>query len=174
VEVRILVDGREAARDEVGMIEVRGPNVFCGYWQMPEKTREELRPDGWFITGDLGKRDADGYVHIVGRAKDLVITGGYNVYPKEVELLLDEVPGVAESAVIGVPHPDFGEAVFAVLVAQKGVTLDSGAVLAAIAGQLARFKQPKAAVVVESLPRNTMGKVQKNLLRESYKGWFVG
>ena len=174
VEVRILVDGREAARDEVGMIEVRGPNVFCGYWQMPEKTREELRPDGWFITGDLGKRDADGYVHIVGRAKDLVITGGYNVYPKEVELLLDEVPGVAESAVIGVPHPDFGEAVFAVLVAHKGVALDSGAVLAAIAGQLARFKQPKAAVVVESLPRNTMGKVQKNLLRESYKGWFVG
>ncbi len=100
-----------AAPEEVGMIEVRGPNVFSGYWQMPDKTREELRPDGWFITGDLGKRDADGYVHIVGRAKDLVITGGYNVYPKEVELLLDEVPGVLESAVIGLPHPDFGEAV---------------------------------------------------------------
>jgi len=172
VEVRILAEGREVGPEEVGMIEVRGPNVFAGYWQMPEKTREEVRADGWFITGDLGKRDADGYVQIVGRAKDLVITGGYNVYPKEVELLLDEVPGVAESAVIGLPHPDFGEAVFAVLVARKGAALEPGAVLAAIAGRLARFKQPKAAVVVESLPRNTMGKVQKNLLRESYKGWF--
>ncbi|PLL11800.1 malonyl-CoA synthase [Tabrizicola sp. TH137] len=173
VELRILAEGREVGSEEVGMIEVRGPNVFAGYWQMPEKTREELRADGWFITGDLGKRDADGYVHIVGRAKDLVITGGYNVYPKEVELLLDEVPGVAESAVIGVPHPDFGEAVFAVLVAQKGAVLEPGAALAAIAGRLARFKQPKAAVVVEALPRNTMGKVQKNLLRDAYKGWFA-
>ncbi len=173
VEVRILAEGRAVGPEEVGMIEVRGPNVFVGYWQMPEKTREELRADGWFITGDLGKRDADGYVHIVGRAKDLVITGGYNVYPKEVELLLDEVPGVAESAVIGVPHPDFGEAVFAVLVPQKGAALEPGAALAAVADRLARFKQPKAAVVVESLPRNTMGKVQKNLLREAYKGWFA-
>lgn len=173
VDVRIVAEGREVGPEEVGVIEVRGPNVFAGYWQMPEKTREELRADGWFITGDLGKRDADGYVHIVGRAKDLVITGGYNVYPKEVELLLDEVPGVAESAVIGVPHPDFGEAVFAVLVARKGVALEAEAALAAIAGGLARFKQPKAAVVVESLPRNTMGKVQKNLLREAYKGWFA-
>lgn len=173
VEVRIMAEGREAGPDAVGMIEVRGPNVFAGYWQMPEKTREELRADGWFITGDLGKRDADGYVHIVGRAKDLVITGGYNVYPKEVEMVLDEAPGVAESAVIGVPHPDFGEAVFAVLVAQKGAALDAGAVLAVISDRLARFKQPKAAVVVESLPRNTMGKVQKNLLREAYKGWFA-
>lgn len=173
VEVRIVVEGHEVATEEVGMIEVRGPNVFQGYWQMPEKTAEELRPDGWFITGDLGKRDADGYVHIVGRAKDLVITGGYNVYPKEVELLLDEVPGVAESAVIGVPHPDFGEAVFAVLVPQKSAALEPGAALAAVADRLARFKQPKAAVVVESLPRNTMGKVQKNLLRETYKGWFA-
>jgi malonyl-CoA/methylmalonyl-CoA synthetase len=172
VELRILAEGREVPAGEVGMIEVRGPNVFGGYWQMPEKTAEELRADGWFITGDLGMRDADGYVHIVGRAKDLVITGGYNVYPKEVEMVLDEVPGVAESAVIGVPHPDFGEAVFAVLVAQKGVALQPEAALAAIAGQLARFKQPKAAVVVDSLPRNTMGKVQKNLLRDSYKGWF--
>jgi malonyl-CoA/methylmalonyl-CoA synthetase len=172
VELRILAEGREVPAGEVGMIEVRGPNVFGGYWQMPEKTAEELRADGWFITGDLGMRDADGYVHIVGRAKDLVITGGYNVYPKEVEMVLDEVPGVAESAVIGVPHPDFGEAVFAVLVAQKGVPLQPEAALAAIAGQLARFKQPKAAVVVDSLPRNTMGKVQKNLLRDSYKGWF--
>jgi malonyl-CoA/methylmalonyl-CoA synthetase len=173
VEVRIMADGREVGPDAVGMIEVRGPNVFQGYWQMPDKTREELRADGWFITGDLGMRDADGYVHIVGRAKDLVITGGYNVYPKEVEMLLDEVPGVAESAVIGVPHPDFGEAVFAVLVAQKGAALEPGAVLAAISDRLARFKQPKAAVVVDSLPRNTMGKVQKNLLRDTYKGRFV-
>ncbi|NGQ93335.1 malonyl-CoA synthase [Rhodobacter sp. HX-7-19] len=172
VELRILAEGRDVPVGEVGMIEVRGPNVFAGYWQMPEKTAEELRADGWFITGDLGMRDGDGYVHIVGRAKDLVITGGYNVYPKEVELVLDEVPGVAESAVIGVPHPDFGEAVFAVLVARKGAGLEAEAVLAAIADRLARFKQPKAAVVVDSLPRNTMGKVQKNLLRDSYRGWF--
>jgi malonyl-CoA/methylmalonyl-CoA synthetase len=125
------------------MIEVRGPNVFGGYWQMPEKTAEELRADGWFITGDLGKRDADGYVHIVGRAKDLVITGGYNVYPKEVEMVLDEVPGVAESAVIGVPHPDFGEAVFAVLVAQKGVALEPGAVLARLRGSWRGSSSPR-------------------------------
>jgi malonyl-CoA/methylmalonyl-CoA synthetase len=172
VELRILAEGREVGPEEVGMIEVRGPNVFQGYWQMPEKTAEELRPDGWFMTGDLGKRDADGYVHIVGRAKDLVITGGYNVYPKEVELLLDEVPGVAESAVIGLPHPDFGEAVFAVLVAQKGAALEPEAVLAAIVDKLARFKQPKGAVVVDSLPRNTMGKVQKNLLRDEHRSLF--
>ena len=167
VELRI---GAEPG--EVGVIEVRGPNVFAGYWQMPEKTAEELRPDGWFITGDLGQVDADGYVQIVGRAKDLIITGGYNVYPKEVEMLLDAVPGVLESAVIGLPHPDFGEAVFAVLVARPGVVLDLGEVLAAIAGDLARFKQPKAAVVVDDLPRNTMGKVQKNVLRQSFGGWF--
>lgn len=172
VEVRIIAEGAEVGTEEVGMIEVRGPNVFHGYWQMPEKTAEELRPDGWFITGDLGKRDADGYIHIVGRAKDLVITGGYNVYPKEVELLLDEVPGVLESAVIGVPHPDFGEAVFAVIVPQKGAEVTAEAAVAAIADRLARFKQPKAAVTVADLPRNTMGKVQKNLLRETYRGWF--
>jgi len=174
VELKITVEGRSVAQGDVGMIEVRGPNVFAGYWQMPEKTREELRDDGWFLTGDLGKIDADGYVHIVGRAKDLIITGGYNVYPKEVELLLDEVPGVLESAVIGLPHPDFGEAVFAVLTAQKGAAIDADAVLAAIRDKLARFKQPKAAVVVADLPRNTMGKVQKNLLRAEYAGWFAG
>ncbi|MCF1707486.1 malonyl-CoA synthase [Tabrizicola sp. J26] len=172
VELRVMSDGREVAQGEVGVIEVRGPNVFKGYWQMPEKTAEELRADGFFITGDLGRIDAEGYVHIVGRQKDLVITGGYNVYPKEVELLLDEVPGVLESAVIGVPHPDFGEAVFAVLVARKGATLEAADALAAIGDKLARYKQPKAAAVVDSLPRNTMGKVQKNLLRETYKGWF--
>ncbi|MBP6737134.1 MAG: AMP-binding protein, partial [Rhodobacteraceae bacterium] len=174
VELRIMGAGGAVAPGDIGVIEVRGPNVFKGYWQMPEKTREELREDGWFITGDLGTQDADGYVTIVGRAKDLIITGGYNVYPKEVEMLLDEQPGVLESAVIGLPHPDFGEAVFAVLTAQKGVALDAGAVLAGLRDRLARFKQPKAALVVESLPRNTMGKVQKNLLRAEYAGWFKG
>ena len=173
VEVRIVADGAEVARGEVGMIEVRGPNVFQGYWQMPEKTREELREDGFFLTGDLGMYDADGYVHIVGRAKDLIITGGYNVYPKELELLLDDLPGVLESAVIGLPHPDFGEAVFAVLVPQKGVTLDADAAVATIKDRLARFKQPKAAVVMAELPRNTMGKVQKNLLRDQFATRFV-
>jgi malonyl-CoA/methylmalonyl-CoA synthetase len=173
VEVRITAQGAEVAQGEVGMIEVRGPNVFAGYWQMPEKTAEELTADGWFLTGDLASRDADGYISIVGRAKDLIITGGYNVYPKEVELLLDEVPGVLESAVIGLPHPDFGEAVFAVISPRKGCELDVSAVLAAIAGDLARFKQPKAVVVLADLPRNTMGKVQKNLLRAEYAGWFA-
>jgi len=161
VEVRIAGEG------EVGVIEVRGPNVFAGYWQMPEKTAKELRPDGWFITGDLGQVDGDGYVTIVGRAKDMIITGGYNVYPKEVELLLDAVPGVTESAVIGLPHPDLGEAVFAVLAGG-----DAPSALAAIAPDLARFKQPRAAVVVADLPRNTMGKVQKNVLRDQFKDWF--
>jgi malonyl-CoA/methylmalonyl-CoA synthetase len=174
VEVRITADGADVAPGDVGQIEVRGPNVFKGYWQMPEKTAEELRPDGFFLTGDLGRLDDDGYLQIVGRSKDLVISGGFNVYPKEVELLLDEVPGVQESAVIGVPHPDFGEAVFAVLVARKGEALDASKVLAAIRGRLARYKQPKAAVVVDELPRNTMGKVQKNMLRQTYSGWFAG
>ena len=167
VEVRIMADGAEVPHGEVGVIEVRGPNVFAGYWQNPAKTAEDLRPDGWFITGDLGQVDPDGYVQIVGRAKDLIITGGYNVYPKEVELLLDAVPGVEESAVIGLPHPDFGEAVFAVLVGG-----DAEAALAAISGDLARFKLPKAAVVVADLPRNAMGKVQKNVLRRIYGDWF--
>ncbi len=162
VELRVA-----ALPGEVGGIEVRGPNVFAGYWQMPEKTAEELLPDGWFVTGDLGQVDDDGYITIVGRAKDLIITGGYNVYPKEVELLLDAVPGVVESAVIGLPHPDLGEAVFAVLVGG-----DAAVALAAIAPNLARFKQPRAAVVVADLPRNTMGKVQKNALRQHYKDWF--
>ena len=172
VELRIMAAGAELPKGGVGGIEVRGPNVFKGYWQMPDKTAEDLRADGWFITGDLGQLDADGYLSIVGRAKDLVITSGYNVYPKEVELLLDAVPGVEESAVIGVPHPDFGEAVFAVLVGKSGAVLDAGAVLAAIAPQLAKFKQPKGAVVVGDLPKNTMGKVQKNVLREQYKDQF--
>ena len=174
VALRIMAEGAEVAPGEVGVIEVRGPNVFKGYWQMPEKTAEELRPDGWFITGDVGRLDDAGYVQIVGRAKDLVITGGFNVYPVEVEAELDAQPGVLESAVIGLPHPDFGEAVFAVLVPQKGVTLDTGAVLAALHDRLARFKQPKAAVVLPELPRNTMGKVQKAELRKTYAGWCSG
>ena len=172
VELRIMADGAQVPQGAVGGIEVRGPNVFAGYWQMPEKTREELRPDGWFITGDLGQVDADGYVQIVGRAKDLVISGGFNIYPIEVEMALDDHPDVLESAVIGVPHPDFGEAVFAVLVAQKGQSLDVEAVLASLSDRLARFKQPKAAVVVDELPRNTMGKVQKAALRATYAAWF--
>lgn len=176
VELKITdpATGATLPQGEAGMIEVRGPNVFKGYWQMPEKTREELRDDGFFITGDIGVVDADGYVSIVGRAKDLIITGGYNVYPKEIELILDEQPGVLESAVIGVPHPDFGEAVFGVLVAQKGATVDPAAVMAALAGRLAKFKQPKGLAVVDDLPRNTMGKVQKNLLREQFRGRFAG
>ena len=172
VDLRIMGDAGPLPPGEVGVIEVRGPNVFAGYWQMPDKTAEDLRPDGWFITGDLGVRAPDGYVTIVGRAKDLIITGGYNVYPREVELRLDAVPGVLESAVIGLPHPDFGEAVFAVLTPRPGVTLDPAAVLAAIAPDLARFKQPKAAVVLPDLPRNTMGKVQKALLRAQFHGRF--
>jgi malonyl-CoA/methylmalonyl-CoA synthetase len=156
------------------MIEVRGPNVFQGYWQMPDKTREELREDGFFITGDIGVIDADGYVSIVGRQKDLIITGGYNVYPKEIELIVDEHPQVLESAVIGLPHPDFGEAVACVVVPEKGASLDVAELDALMKDALARFKQPKAIFVVDELPRNTMGKVQKNLLRDAYRGHFGG
>ncbi len=168
LELRIADEhGQEVPTGEVGTIEVRGPSVFSGYWQMPEKTKEEIRSDGFFITGDLGIVDAEGRVSIVGRAKDLVISGGYNVYPKEVERLLDDMPEVTESAVIGVPHTDFGEAVVAVVVPQGGdVTIAQ--IEAALDGQLARFKQPKAVVNVSSLPRNTMGKVQKNLLRDQF------
>ena len=173
VELRLMADGAAVAAGQVGMIHVRGPNVFAGYWRMPEKTAEELTADGWFLTGDLATQSPDGYISIVGRAKDLIITGGYNVYPKEVELLLDEAPGVLESAVIGLPHPDFGEAVFAVLTPRKGVTLDAKAVLATLRDKLARYKQPKAVVVQADLPRNTMGKVQKNLLRDQYAAWFL-
>jgi malonyl-CoA/methylmalonyl-CoA synthetase len=158
---------------ETGMVEVRGPNVFKGYWNLPDKTREELRDNGFFVTGDLGVLGEDGYLTLVGRQKDLIITGGFNVYPKEVELLLDEMPGVLESAVIGLPHPDFGEAVFAVLVPQPGAAIDIAAIDAALREHLARYKQPKAIEVVDALPRNTMGKVQKNLLRERFAQRFV-
>lgn len=163
--------GEPLPAGEIGALEVRGPNVFSGYWQMPEKTEAELRDNGFFITGDLGKIDEDGYVHIVGRDKDLIISGGYNIYPKEIEILIDDLAGVDESAVIGVPHPDFGETVVAVVV-RADQTLTEDAVARAIKGDLARFKHPRAIVFVESLPRNTMGKVQKKALRESYAGLF--
>lgn len=164
--------GKHLAQGEIGMIEVKGPNVFKGYWRMPEKTAAEFRADGFFITGDLGKIDDRGYVHIVGRGKDLIITGGYNVYPKEVETEIDAMPGVIESAVIGLDHPDFGEGVTAVVVAEKGHKLDEAAVLKAMDGRLAKFKLPKRVFFVDDLPRNTMGKVQKNLLREQYKSLY--
>lgn len=163
----ILPDG------EIGMIEVRGPNVFKGYWNMPEKTAAEFRSDGFFITGDLGMIDADGYVRIVGRGKDLIITGGYNVYPKEVEEQIDGLSEVIESAVFGVPHPDFGEAIVAAAVLHSGKTLPESAMLEQIAPQLARYKQPKRLILLDELPRNTMGKVQKNVLRERYAALFV-
>jgi malonyl-CoA/methylmalonyl-CoA synthetase len=166
--------GAELPRGEVGQIEVRGPNVFKGYWQMPEKTAAELRADGFFITGDLGTQGEDGYVTIVGRNKDLIISGGYNIYPKEIELVLDEQPGVLESAVIGVPHPDFGETVVAVIVPARGASPAEAALAEACSASLARFKHPRAFVMAEALPRNTMGKVQKNLLREAHAAMFTG
>ena len=159
--------GKAVVVGEVGGIEVRGPNVFAGYWDMPSRTAEEFRDDGFFVTGDLGVMDAQGRVSIVGRAKDLVISGGYNVYPKEIETLIDEMPEVVESAVIGVPHADFGEAVVAVVVPRAG-RVDLARLDAFLAGKLARYKQPKRVVCVDELPRNAMGKVQKNVLREAY------
>jgi len=170
VEIRITQPERGEAlpQGEVGMIEVRGPNVFAGYWRMPEKTAEELRADGWFMTGDLGMVDSQGYLQIVGRGKDLVISGGYNVYPREVEQIIDEHPDVEESAVIGVPHPDFGEGVTAIVVPAAGAEPTKAAIMEALSGRLARFKQPKEVMFVDSLPRNAMGKVQKNQLRDAY------
>ena len=174
VEIRVTGEGRRPLPPgETGMIEVRGPNVFPGYWRLPEKTAEELDADGWFLTGDLGTFSEDGYLSIVGRQKDLVISGGYNVYPKEVEQALDDLPGVRESAVIGVPHPDLGEGVLAVVVPEPGARLDPEAMLGALAGRLARFKQPRRLFEIDALPRNTMGKVQKNVLRERYADAFA-
>lgn len=170
VDIRIGDDaGASLPAGEIGGIEVRGPNVFSGYWGMPEKTAEEFTADGFFRTGDIGKFLPNGYLQIVGRAKDLIITGGLNVYPKEIEVLIDALPGVAESAVIGIPHPDFGEAVTAVVVARPGERLTSNAILGALKPQLASFKMPKFVYLVADLPRNTMGKVQKNLLRQQYR-----
>jgi malonyl-CoA/methylmalonyl-CoA synthetase len=174
VSVRIAEaeTGAPVARGEIGVIDVKGPNVFRGYWRMPEKTAQEFRPDGSFITGDLGRIDADGYVHIVGRAKDLVISGGFNVYPKEVEAEIDAIAGVLESAVVGLPHPDFGEGVTAVVVRLPGAVVTETAILSSLEGRLAKFKAPKRVVFVDELPRNSMGKVQKALLREAYKDTY--
>ncbi|WOD07521.1 malonyl-CoA synthase [Marinomonas sp. GJ51-6] len=172
VEVKITHPdtGETLPVDGIGHIQVRIPNVFSGYWKMPEKTAEELSTDGWFLTGDIGVLDKSGYLSIVGRSKDLIISGGYNVYPKEVELVIDEVPNVIESAVIGVPHPDFGEAVVAVVITKGEVTEE--AIKIATKQQLAGYKQPKKIIFLDELPRNTMGKVQKIVLRESHKNLF--
>jgi malonyl-CoA/methylmalonyl-CoA synthetase len=160
--------GDEVAAGETGMIEVRGPNVFLGYWRKPEKTALELRANGFFISGDLGKIDADGYVHIVGREKDLIISGGYNIYPKQIETEIDLLDGVLESAVFGVAHADLGEAVAAAVVPLAGAKLDPEQLIHALATSLAKFKLPRKIFVVDELPRNAMGKVQKNSLRARY------
>ncbi len=175
VEARVAdpESGRILAANAIGMIEVRGPNVFKGYWRLPEKTAAEFRPDGFFVTGDLGLIDENGYVHIVGRGKDLIITGGFNVYPREVESEIDLISGVAESAVVGLPHADFGEGVTAMVVAVPGSGLDEARVLAALDGRLARFKQPRRVLFVDELPRNAMGKVQKTVLRQRYAGLYA-
>lgn len=165
--------GKALAAEEIGMIEVKGPNVFKGYWRNPEKTAAEFRADGFFITGDLGKIDERGYVHIVGRGKDLIITGGYNVYPKEVETEIDGMDGVVESAVFGVPHADFGEGVTAAVVCKPGASITAPAIAKALEDRLAKFKLPKQVFIVPELPRNTMGKVQKNLLRDQYKDIYA-
>jgi malonyl-CoA/methylmalonyl-CoA synthetase len=171
VEVRITDPATGAAlpAETPGMVEVRGPNVFAGYWNLPDKTREEMRADGWFITGDIGRLSPDGYLTLVGRQKDVVIAGGLNIYPSEVEAALDALPGVLESAVIGVPHADLGEAPVALVVPAPGAAPDPAALLAALDGQLARFKLPRRVIVVDALPRNTMGKVQKAALRETWR-----
>ncbi|MEL6773460.1 MAG: malonyl-CoA synthase [Pseudomonadota bacterium] len=165
--------GADLAQGEIGMIRVKGPNVFRGYWKLPEKTAEELSTDGWFITGDLGLIDDRGYVQIVGRGKDLIISGGFNVYPKEVESEIDRLPGVIESAVIGVPHPDFGEGVVAVVVPEDGAAREAEAIIAPLSDRLAKFKQPKRVIFADTLPRNTMGKVQKKALRETHAALFT-
>jgi malonyl-CoA/methylmalonyl-CoA synthetase len=166
-------DGNPLPAGEIGGIQVKGPNVFKGYWRMPEKTQEEFTADGYFKTGDVGKIDERGYIVIVGRSKDLIISGGYNVYPAEIEGYINDMPGVAESALVGVPHPDFGEVGVAVVIAKPGASLEAGQIVGELKSKLANFKIPKQCFVVGELPRNTMGKVQKNLLREQYKGLFA-
>jgi malonyl-CoA/methylmalonyl-CoA synthetase len=171
VTVRVVDDAETScAPGTIGHVQVKGPNVFSGYWRMPEKNAEEFTRDGFFRTGDVGSLSADGYLTIVGRSKDLIISGGYNVYPKEVELALDELPGVQESAVIGVPHADFGEAVIGVVVPRAGAKPAERELIDALKQRLANFKVPKRVYIVEELPRNAMGKVQKNVLRERYNG----
>lgn len=173
VSVRVRDDqGNPVPDGEIGGIQVKGPNVFKGYWRMPEKTKEEFTADGWFKTGDVGRIDELRYVTIVGRSKDLIISGGYNVYPAEIEGYLNDMPGVAESAVVGVPHPDFGEVGVAIVIPKPGAELQGDALIASLKSQLANFKIPKKCFVVDQLPRNTMGKVQKNLLRDQHKALF--
>ena len=173
LRIRDTGTGNDVSAGDTGMIEVKGPNVFSGYWRMPEKTAAEFTADGFFITGDLGRLDEDGYVQIVGRGKDLIISGGFNIYPKEVETEIDMLEGVEESAVIGLLHPDFGEGVTAVVVRKPGAACDAQSLLSALAARLAKFKQPKRIFFVDELPRNTMGKVQKNVLRERYKDIYL-
>ncbi|HQS00232.1 MULTISPECIES: malonyl-CoA synthase [unclassified Polaromonas] len=174
VSLRVQDDaGQPLLTGEIGGIQVKGPNVFKGYWRMPEKTKEEFTADGYFKTGDVGKIDERGYITIVGRSKDLIISGGYNVYPAEIEGYINDMPGVAESAVIGVPHPDFGEVGVAIVIAKAGATLDAEQIIARLKAQLANFKIPKRCFIVGELPRNTMGKVQKNVLREQHKALFA-
>jgi malonyl-CoA/methylmalonyl-CoA synthetase len=174
VSLRVQDDeGKTMPTGEIGGIQVSGPNVFKGYWRMPEKTNEEFTADGYFKTGDVGKIDERGYVTIVGRSKDLIISGGYNVYPAEIESYFNDMPGVAESALVGVPHPDFGEVGVAVVIPKPGVALDVGKLLADLKSRLANFKIPKQCFVLDELPRNTMGKVQKNVLRQQYKELFL-
>jgi malonyl-CoA/methylmalonyl-CoA synthetase len=169
VDLRVVDDtNMPVSQGEIGGIQVKGPNVFAGYWRMPDKTAQEFTSDGFFITGDVGRTDARGYVTIVGRSKDLIISGGYNVYPAELESFINELPGVLESAVVGVPHPDFGEVGVAVVVARPGASLAADQILTSLKAVLANFKVPKRCVVVTDLPRNAMGKVQKNLLRAQY------
>ncbi len=173
VSVRVVDDAGDLREPgAIGSVQVRGPNVFAGYWRMPDKTREEFTADGWFRTGDMGEwvpeGDAQGYLRLVGRAKDLIITGGLNVYPKEIEERIDALPGVVESAVIGVPDPDFGEAVTAVIVPEPGAHVDASQITGALRGDIASFKVPKRVYVVDELPRNAMGKVQKSVLRERF------
>ncbi len=174
VSLRVQGDGGQPLPvGEIGGIEVKGPNVFKGYWRMPEKTADEFTVDGYFKTGDVGKIDERGYITIVGRSKDLIISGGYNVYPAEIEGYINDLPGVAESALVGVPHPDFGEVGVAVVVPKPGATLDAGQIVATLKSTLANFKIPKQCFVASELPRNTMGKVQKNVLRRQYLGLFA-
>jgi malonyl-CoA/methylmalonyl-CoA synthetase len=176
-KVRIIKDdGKLCGVNEIGNVEVKGPNIFQGYWRMPEKTKEEFTKDGWFKTGDVGRwggvtsggKVPKEYLCIVGRSKDLIISGGYNVYPKEIESFIDDMPGVDESAVVGIPHPDFGEAVLAVVVAKSGKSLNADSMIANLKDKIANFKVPKRIVIVSELPRNAMGKVQKNILRQTY------
>ena len=175
VELRITAkDGKPVGPGEIGMIEVRGPNVFSGYWRMPEKTAAAFDADGFFITGDLGTCDGEGYVQIVGRDNDMIISGGFNVYPKEVEALIDTLPDIVESAVVGLPHKDFGEGVTAFVVLKPGAEIAEAAILAALDGQLAKFKLPKRIIFLPELPRNTMGKVQKSLMRDAHRGLYAG